>query len=72
MSSLLWLRWVLVCLGALLGLVLLAYGNVVVGVLLLAITAVRVVVLITVQRRRAEWMRRGRPGRSARLRPPPP
>jgi hypothetical protein len=71
MSSLLWLRWVLVGLGALLGLVLLAYGNVLVGVLLLAITAVRVAVLITVQRRRSEWMQRGRLRGAERPRQPP-
>lgn len=71
MPSLLWLRWVLVGLGALLGLVLVAYGNVLVGVLVLAITVVRVAVLITVQRRRAEWMQRARLRGGSRLRQPP-
>ncbi|HZP31563.1 MAG TPA: hypothetical protein VFC99_21600 [Acidimicrobiia bacterium] len=57
------IRWVLMGLSVLLAIALLASGAVLIGVLLLAIVAVRVTMMVMWQRRRREFrQRRNRPG----------
>lgn len=49
------LRWVLVGLGAVLGLVLFVRGEPVIGGILMALALTRVALLVSVQRRRREF-----------------
>lgn len=59
MRTALVLRFVLIALGALLGIVLIARGAPVVGGIVLAMAAVRLVMVLSLRRRRRElWARR--------------
>jgi hypothetical protein len=60
------LRWFLVALGAALAVVLIVRGNVAIGLLIGAMSVVRAVLLVQLERRRSRWERR-RPGRRARF-----
>lgn len=71
MRSFLVLRSVLLALGAALGLYLLTSGHVVVGVFLLAMAAVRLVMLLTMRRRIAQRRERFRARVEARQARPP-
>jgi len=63
MTSVWWLRWIVVALGVAIGLVLIDRGAVLIGVLVLAAAVARALLLLTIRRRRATfWARRGRPG----------
>jgi len=61
-TSVWWLRWVMVVIGVAIGLVLLADHNVVLGVLVLAMALVRVVLLVTRLNRRTAFQSRRRGG----------
>ena len=62
------LRWVLVGLSCALALVLLLRGNVLIGGLLAALVATRVVLLVQLRRRRNELRARWQPGAGSRSR----
>ena len=53
MSSVWWLRWLMVVIGALIGLVLVSSHHMIIGVLILAMATVRAAVLVTARKRRA-------------------
>lgn len=52
MSSLWWLRWAMVAVGAALGGVLIASHHGLIGFLILAMALMRAIVLVTIRRRR--------------------
>ena len=64
MTSVWWLRWVLVAIGAALGVILIARGNVLIGGLILVMALARAAVLVALRKRRATFRatRRGRFG----------
>jgi len=62
MTSLWWLRWLMVVIGSLIGAVLILSHHVIIGVLILAMAMARASVLVTVRKRRAA-LRAGRAGR---------
>ena len=61
------IRWLMVTVSAALALFLIARGNVVVGVILAILTALRVALLVRVQQRRALMRERFRARRQARV-----
>jgi hypothetical protein len=66
MRSMLWLRFLVIGLAATLGIVLLVNGNMLVGVLVLALAVTRLVMVLGMRRRRrammARWQSRNSPG----------
>jgi hypothetical protein len=66
MTSVLWLRWILVAIGVVVGVLLLTHHHVLFGILLLAMAGVRAAIVVALGRRRgwrrAAWQAR-RPGR---------
>jgi Flp pilus assembly protein TadB len=66
MRSMWWLRFVIIGLGATLGVVLLLSGNPLVGALILALAATRLVMVLGMRRRRRammqRWQARNSPG----------
>jgi hypothetical protein len=66
MRSMLWLRFLVIGLAATLGIVLLVNGNMLVGVLVLALAVTRLVMVLGMRRRRrammARWQSRKSPG----------
>jgi hypothetical protein len=58
MTSMLVIRWVMVALTAVLAALLIARGNVVIGVVLGALAVTRVALLVGMQRRRERFRRR--------------
>jgi hypothetical protein len=66
MSSVWWLRWVVVAIAALIGVVLVGSGHLLIGVLVMALAASRVALLFAIRRRRAAF----RAARSDRSAPP--
>ncbi|MGD0984839.1 MAG: hypothetical protein ABSA65_13645 [Acidimicrobiales bacterium] len=61
MSSVWWLRWLMVVIGALIGLLLVSGHHMIIGTLILAMATVRAAALVTVRKRRAA-LRAGRAG----------
>ncbi|MGD0439391.1 MAG: hypothetical protein ABSB52_02080 [Acidimicrobiales bacterium] len=53
MTSVWWLRWLMVVIGSLIGAVLILGHHVIIGVLILAMAMVRAAVLVAVRKRRA-------------------
>ncbi len=53
--NVLWVRWLLVALAAILAVVLVIDGNVIVAGLIAAMAIARVVLLVQAQRRRGRW-----------------
>lgn len=66
MSSVWWLRWVVVAIAVLIGAVLVDSGHLLIGVLVLALAASRIALLLAVRRRRAAF----RAARTRRFDPP--
>jgi len=66
MRSMGWLRFVIIGLGATLGVVLLVNGNTLIGALVLALAVTRLVLVLGMRRRRramiARWQSRNSPG----------
>ena len=66
MRSMLWLRFLVIGLAATLGIVLLVNGNMLVGVLVLALAVTRLVMVLGMRRRRrammTRWQSRNSPG----------
>ena len=66
MRSMLWVRFLVIGLAATLGIVLLVNGNMLVGVLVLALAVTRLVMVLGMRRRRrammARWQSRNSPG----------
>jgi hypothetical protein len=64
-----WMRVGLLALGGLLGVVLVARGAVLIGAILLAMTVLRACMLVSMRRRRQQFIaaRRNRPNRVLRL-----
>ena len=58
MRSMWWLRFLIIGLGATLGVVLLVSGNPLIGVLVLALAVARLVMVVSVRRRRRAMMAR--------------
>ena len=65
MTSVWWVRWVLVALGAALGVILIARDNVLIGGLILVMALARAAILMAIRKRRASARakRNGRFGR---------
>ena len=63
MTSLWWLRWLMVVIGSLIGAVLILSHHVIIGVLILAMAMARASVLVTAVRKRRAALRAGRAGR---------
>jgi uncharacterized membrane protein len=61
-----WLRWVIVVIAALIGIVLISSHHVLLGILFVAMAIARIALLLTVRKRRAAF----REGRRGRLGPP--
>ena len=59
MSSIWWLRWVVVAIGVTLGVILIARHNVLVGALILVMAVSRAAILVAIRRRRSAF-RNGR------------
>jgi len=69
MASVWWLRWVIVALGAAIGIVLVMTQHTVLGLLILVLAGARALLLLSIRRRRAAW-RQGRFGPPPRRRGP--
>jgi hypothetical protein len=65
MRSMWWLRFLIIGLGATLGVVLLVSGNALIGALVLALAVTRLVMVLGMRRRRRAMMARWQPRRSS-------